>query len=434
MPVSQLAVLQRQGTAPWAPTTLRQPAPQPAALHRRRKLTDLDAHLHCSILGTCLTLGELRNLVLRCGGQQWSACSDLEIHEQGVRMSSDAQHAKELTRALDRKFAAAIKRFDQVKLPEQVAALWEESKRNGEIPSGYWCLITHPATTVALLQKAVGDVHMLSHLVGASNRADIRRLAELEARCAELEDKAARQQARLHELSTARDAATRELSSTLARFQQTATAPASEADETADATEYLRDVVARLERRIEHEVRRRERAEQTTRITQDRLAEVSAQHAVLAERDQGLREELELAERVLEHPRDATAPHRASHALVLAGQRVLYVGGRPGAVQAIRAFCDDIGCTLEHHDGGIDDRRSLLESRVARADVVMFPVDMVSHDAMWTLKRACRQSARPMFALRSSGVASFMAALDAWQRGQAPADTAPETCCAAHAS
>lgn len=432
MPARQLAALET-----WAPTTLRRPAPQPVALTRRRKLTDLDTHLHCSILGTCLSLGELRNLVVRCGGQQFHGCSDLEIHEHGVRMSSDAQHAKELTRALDRKFTAAIKRFDQVKQSEHVAALWEESKRNGEIPSGYWCLITHPATSVALLQKAVGDVHMLSHLVGASNRADIRRLADLEARCAELEDKAARQQARLHELSMERDTATRELSGTLARFQQTSSANAGDAPADAgDPAEYLREVVARLERRLEHEVRRRQRADETLRSTQERLAEVSAQHAMLADRDQRLRAELEVAERVLECPRDASSPQRPLHALSLAGQRVLYVGGRPGAVQAIRAFCDEIGCVFEHHDGGIDDRRSLLESRVARADLVAFPVDMISHDAMWTLKRACRQSARPMFALRSSGVASFMAALDAWQRGQQPDDTPASTdaCCAGHLS
>ena len=40
--------------------------------------------------------------------------------------------------------------------------------------------MTHPLASEALMVDAFGDVHMLSHLLGASNRADIRRLNALE--------------------------------------------------------------------------------------------------------------------------------------------------------------------------------------------------------------------------------------------------------------
>ena len=52
---------------------------------------------------------------------------------------------------------------------------------------------------------------MLSHLVGAANRADIRRLAALEEENAALRDKVERQQQRLHEAVTSRDATIRQL-------------------------------------------------------------------------------------------------------------------------------------------------------------------------------------------------------------------------------
>jgi predicted phage gp36 major capsid-like protein len=52
---------------------------------------------------------------------------------------------------------------------------------------------------------------MLSHLVGAANRADIRRLRQLEAENAQLEAKVARQQKQLRNAAVARDAAIREL-------------------------------------------------------------------------------------------------------------------------------------------------------------------------------------------------------------------------------
>jgi len=47
---------------------------------------------------------------------------------------------------------------------------------------------------------------MLSHLVGAANRADIRRLRQLEAENAQLEAKVARQQKDLRDAAVARDA------------------------------------------------------------------------------------------------------------------------------------------------------------------------------------------------------------------------------------
>jgi hypothetical protein len=64
-----------------------------------------------------------------------------------------------------------------------------------------------------------------------------------------------------------------------------------------------------------------------------------------------------------------------------------------------------------HHDGGIDDRGGLLASQVARADRVYFPVDCVSHNAMIAVKRVARQLGKPYIPLRSSGLTSFVVAL-----------------------
>lgn len=64
-----------------------------------------------------------------------------------------------------------------------------------------------------------------------------------------------------------------------------------------------------------------------------------------------------------------------------------------------------------HHDGGVDDRSGLLAGLVSRADVVVFPVDCVSHEAVTIVKRLCRQTDKRYVPLRSSGTSSFVAAL-----------------------
>ena len=64
--------------------------------------------------------------------------------------------------------------------------MWSEAVRRGEIPGAYWAILTHPVTTQAIIREAFGEVHMLSHLVGSANRADLRRLCQLEAEKADL--------------------------------------------------------------------------------------------------------------------------------------------------------------------------------------------------------------------------------------------------------
>src|SRR3954470_11153866 len=89
--------------------------------------------------------------------------------------------------------------------------------RSGDIPGAYWALLSHAAATETIVKKAFQDVHMLSHLVGAANRADIRRLRELEAENEALTEKLHRQQQQLRDGFPPRDETTRQLTALLAR-------------------------------------------------------------------------------------------------------------------------------------------------------------------------------------------------------------------------
>lgn len=71
------------------------------------------------------------------------------------------------------------------------------------------------------------------------------------------------------------------------------------------------------------------------------------------------------------------------------------------------------GGELLCHDGGQHDHPSLLPGLISQADRVVFPVDCVSHDAALRVKRLCRQLGKGWVPLRSSGSASFLAALRA---------------------
>src|SRR5262249_62178826 len=90
---------------------------------------------------------------------------------------------------------------------------------------------------------------------------------------------------------------------------------------------------------------------------------------------------------------------------------LLYVGGKPAHIGHLRGLAERAGAAFLYHDGGIEERGGLLPGLVSRADVVLFPVDCVSHAAMLQLKRLCHQADKRFLPLRSAGLATFCAAL-----------------------
>jgi hypothetical protein len=83
----------------------------------------------------------------------------------------------------------------------------------------------------------------------------------------------------------------------------------------------------------------------------------------------------------------------------LSNLTLLYVGGRQAQLGTPSRICQRSGAALLHHDGGIDERGGILQGLISRADVVLFPVDCVSHTAMLLAKRLCRQYGKPILPL-----------------------------------
>ena len=370
--------------------------------------------MHCSIVGTCLSTLELRKIIAKVKGHDLKGFSDLAIHEEAVLVAGhQGAAARLLQKALDRRYEATIKRFSRAQNADEMRGLWDDARRNGEIPGAYWALLTHPATTQELRQSAFADVHMLSHLVGAANRADIRRLATLETERAELALQVDKQQAQLREAIVTRDATIRRLNDVLAEtiVHEHNAPPSRRPQEDTDEIITLRALVADLQRRFSAEVRRRERAEQRHEMVQATLSEANAALGAARDEVQQLREELDAAEAQLSTATDADSDDVCHLPANLKGVRLLYVGGRPAQIPRIRAFVEAAQGELLHHDGGVEERKGLLAGMVGRADAVFFPVDCISHEASGNLKRLCRQAAKPYIPLRGASLTSFIAAL-----------------------
>jgi len=82
-------------------TTRPGPAPLPPPRRQRSKLWELNGSVHCSIIGTCLTTGELRRAMGKAT-QTDSHVPDHDLHSQAVGLCGQHnQAAKLLQKALD---------------------------------------------------------------------------------------------------------------------------------------------------------------------------------------------------------------------------------------------------------------------------------------------------------------------------------------------
>lgn len=374
-----------------------------AGAKRRTKIWELAATLHCSIVGTCLTTAELRAILRKFKLGDGDTPSDHAAHALAVgAVDKRDMLAKQIQKALDRRHAAAIARASAIDTLSALQKFWDDAVQSGEIPGPYWAVLTHPQASDTLIRRAFGDVHMLSHMVGASNRADIKRLNELEEAREALQAELSRQQARARDNIMARDAKIHELNALLA--ERISAAPATNADGTG-----LERLVVDLRRQLEASTQRQTRLDERAQALTATIHDKDQRIAALEREGMVLREELASAEDGLAQGGLEHAPAR----LNLAGLTFLYVGGQPSQAARLKRIVTEADGRLLHHDGGVEESLDLLPGLVSRADMALFPVNFISHAAALALKRLCRNSGKRYVPLRSAGIASLLVALKA---------------------
>jgi hypothetical protein len=383
---------------------------------RRTMIWDLHHTTHCSIVGTCLSTAELRRVLIKLDVGGAKSASDHDLHMLGVMLAGRPESgAKVLQKTLDRRHEPAIKQFARAKDTTALTALWEDALKRGDIPGAYWATLTHPAATEELVKRVFGDIHMLSHLVGAANRADIRRLRVLEEENAALVATLERQQRQLRDGFVERDATIRRLNAALAHAMMRVELPPTEAD---DYRQIAKDAMADLDKRLSQEIGRRERLEHRVETLQRSLRAAEQAGARAGQRCADHTAELAAIETRIGSLLVAEEDGRTK--LDLADATVLYVGGRPNQVPQFKALIERAGGTFLHHDGGIEDSPVLLPGLISRAQWTLFPVDCVSHDAMGAVKRMCQRSNKRYLPLRTSSLTCLYSGLVQLQHGAKP--------------
>ena len=391
--------------------------------NRRRKLWELEDKHHCPVVGTCLALDELKKIARKAGfaGQDIDV---YQLHVEAVSLSMSRNEAAEaMQKLMDRKFSLFVARFDKAKADAEVRALWDQHLDRGEVAGALWAAITHKAASPETRNAIYADVHMLSHQVGAGQAADLRRLEFLIQENSQIKQQARRDSERHSQ----------ELAEKSARIHWLE----NEVDQAGKRAEAASPLRARLEvlesgaamidmgRRLfvlEAEAARLREANNRLAAQASRVEALQMENERLVrEWDEALAEG-EALERVWNHSA-AAKPDCAGECATcpgqLAGRCVLCVGGRTPLLPQYRQLAERLGVRLIHHDGGKEEALSRLPDMLAASDAVICPTDCVGHLAYYQLKRHCKAKGKPCVLVKSSGVASFAAALARLAEGRA---------------
>ena len=374
--------------------------------NRRLKLWEVRPHFHCAILGTCLSMEELRKVMRQSGVEMENQPSHYDLHTCLVTRAEEKNRAsRNLHKMLDQKYKRWIQVLSKCRESAELEQHWKDAMESGDIAGVFWALMTHPNAAPELIRKSYGDVHMLSHLQGAANRADLKQMKSLEGQVSEFQEVLGKVRQNMNEQITRRDALIRQQEQELLAFKAN-------------------------HRQFKPENNPEPSTEETNKQIQILAKRVDWVEGQLAERDMcitGLREELAGSKELLDEAREEHAAMEQTLTLLLAershsdnaqdngidlqGKRILYVGGRSALAPHLRSLVEAHNGRFDHHDGGLEDSRAGLQCTLAGADLIFCPVDCISHDACRRVKRHCQQQAKQFVPLRSSGLSAFAAGL-----------------------
>lgn len=378
----------------------------------RRKLWQLPTRLHCPVIGTCLDAADLRRIAARAGADVHPGLSDYAIHASFVASSDErCVLALAVQKTLEKRHAGAVRRFARARDSAELGSLWQAALDGGDVAAGMWATLTHRKCDRDLEQRVFEQVHMLSHQVGAGQRADLERLARAETERDDARRALAEERDRLNRRLDARDKRIARLEAAHAQAEQ-------------QRRELARVLAQHAERAVrpEQDAAALVRCQQQLNAARQRIAtmqqSIGELRAALAEsrsRHRQLTDECTAMERFIAQ---ATAPCNecglddCTPACDLRGRRILCVGGRNRLVEQYREMVARCNGRFEHHDGGVEDNRQRLDAMLSAADAVVCATDAVSHDAYYRLKRLCKRQGKPHVFLRTSGIGTFARAIE----------------------
>lgn len=373
---------------------------------KRKKIWEISHNYLCSVIGTCLSLEDVRAAFGKADIEIPEGFSDYNIHGTAVNLASDfSRFSNKVNEMLDKKHCSEIFAASKCSNIGELKTYWEESYAEGNIAGAYWALISHPVCDTELLNHAFGEVHMLSHITGASERTRreelngyIRRIEKLSESIDVHKKKLADVSDRLR-MSKKENGALRksekQLKQRCEQLQNEVDSLRSGADNS-PKTEEIKSKLRGMELRYE-------RSRQEYNSLTEEMAHLQEYNTLLQELlTNAYRRRCEECENECEY----------AGTINLNKKTVLLVGGRTSSIPQYRSLIEMMNGTFIHHDGGQEESITVLQNLVPKADIIVCFLHCVSHGASSCVKKISKDDNQRIIMLKTSGLTTFKKELE----------------------
>jgi len=346
--------------------------------------------------------------------------TDYKLHSIFVNSAGIATPPiRYIQKLLDKKFCHQIKHYSKARTSEEFEQLWVNSLGSGDVAAAFWALITNPRLDEEMLQRVTGEVHMLSHISGASTRKDIKVLGKLkeqkqianEAYSKSTSSMASRLRKKEAEINQLRENDTQ---------QKEKIQALEKAKKRLDELE-KEGLQSQLELKVNNLTNQLYTTLSRANLANNRVSELELEINVAADRHKMLeqaanesREELMAVESTLSRLLNNHCSNNCDKSDTpecplsnLKGLNILYVGGRASQCSFFKALVEQHNGSFLYHDGGKEDSKARLANILAQADAVLCPTDCVSHDAYYRIKKHCENQAKQMIMIPHASLSSF---------------------------
>ncbi len=377
---------------------------------------EIDLIFKCPVVGTCLDMSEQKQ-ILKKAGISLKKKNPYEIHETMVRSSeSETPISRKIDCRLNRKFKKEITAFFDLE-EDELMQIWKSRVENGEIKGLLWVAATRADLSIESKRSLFGDIHMEMHLNAVENRKVRQQLSYLQDKNQEL----AR---RLKEESGVRRILKKEnekLEGDQTELRRQYAFLENENLSIEKELSILRRNTGMLDLETENQQLRDELGNLSGEIGdyQQRLEALRGQNNKLLsklESQRGMNDHLKKEmEEIFTQFSSLTRCDETCPSFDLCRKRILIVGGINRMESLYRQLIEENGGIFEYHNGHIKGGKKALENRIRRADIVLCPVNINSHNACSVVKKMGKKHRKSVQMLAGSGLGVISQALSECQ-------------------
>ncbi|MEA3416051.1 MAG: DUF2325 domain-containing protein [Thermodesulfobacteriota bacterium] len=384
----------------------------------RRRAWMIHSYFKCLVVGTCLSLEEQKKILKKTGNSIKNR-SAYEIHGIFVRsLSGKNRLSTRIDAYLHRKFKHETSKFFSLDKPLFFDA-WKTHFQKGEIAGLLWVAATRTDLKEKDVGSIFGDIHMQMYLNAGHNiklRQGLSSQREVNLKLNKKFKESIQIRRTLKKENKRLERQHAELRRQYAFLERNKLAVEKDLPnlrentrmlELKDENKQLHDELANLIEKIVNYQRGEE-------ILQGQNNKLLSKLERQREMNEHLKEEMEniVAQISALNRCDETCP-----SFDLCQKRILIVGGIDRMESLYRQLIEENGGRFEHYDGHMKGGKRALENRIRRADIVLCPVNINSHNACSVVKKMGKKHRKSVQMLAGSGLGTISQALLESQKG-----------------